>query len=108
MALPPSRAHRAAMIATGQAPFAHMSVSVLFYPGHILVHPILQELSALLTNIAGTVEQPFLYLDKGFRLAERRHIQIGKNITQMLLSHGSAGGADGSAQHTRWLPAHAF
>jgi hypothetical protein len=62
-----------------------VSGSVLFHPGDILVHPVLQEFLAVCTDVAGLVKQTILYLNECFGLAKRRYVQIRENIAQMLL-----------------------
>src|SRR3990167_3227725 len=53
---------------------------VLFQPGNVLVHPALQEFAAVGANIPGRVKQSILGLDEGFRLAQRRDVQIRQHI----------------------------
>lgn len=59
------------------------------------IHPVLQEPSATRPNVAVGVKQPFFGMNEGFRLAERRHIQVREGIAQMLLRQGGTDAADG-------------
>ena len=77
---------------------------VLFHPCYILVHPVLQELFAVCTDVAGLVKQPILYMDECFGLTKSQYAQKRENVAQMLLCNGRADDADRSAQNTSWLP----
>ena len=56
------------------------SGSVLFYPCNIMVHPVLQEIFAAGSDVAGVIKQPVFYLDEYFGLAESRYIQKRENV----------------------------
>ncbi len=56
------------------------SNSVHFYPGNIVVHPILQEFPAVFADISSPVKQLLLDVDKRFGLTKRRHVQIRENV----------------------------
>src|SRR5690606_25016162 len=73
------------------------SPGVPFDPGDVGVHPALQEIATALADVAVRVVQAILVLDVGLRLVERRHVQVGEHVAQVLLGHGPAGGADGDA-----------
>ena len=45
------------------------------------------------------VEQAFLGLHEGLGLADRRHVEVGEDVAQVLLRHGGADGADRDADH---------
>ena len=53
-------------------------------------------------DIAGLIEKPVLDLYEHFRLAKRRHIQVGEDVSQMLLRQGRSDLADGCAQYTSY------
>src|SRR5690606_22372902 len=80
--------------------FPMASVNKLFYPGNVPIHPALQELPAVRPDITRIIKQAILYMNKCFRLAKGRHIQVSQHIAQMLLRHGSPNRADGSAKYT--------
>lgn len=67
---------------------------MFFDPGDVLIHPILQELAAALADVARIVKQSVLGLDKRFRLAQCRHVQISQDITQVLLRQSGTDGPD--------------
>src|SRR3546814_7785539 len=79
------------------------SAGVPLHPVDIAVHPSLQEAPAVRPNASVGVEQAVLRLDEGFRLAERRHIEIGQDAAQLLLCDGGADGADRYPDHPRRL-----
>ena len=65
---------------------------VLFYPGHVLIHPGLKKFFAALANLTGLIKQIILGLNERLRLSECWDIQIGQNIAQVLLGHRGANG----------------
>src|SRR5450759_2587667 len=79
------------------------SCGVLFHPGDILIHPVLQKLLAAFTDVAGFVKQPLPCLDKCFGLPKCQYADGHENIAQMLLCHGRTGGAGRSTQHSSGL-----
>ena len=72
-------------------------------PRDIPVHPALQELAAIGTDSTRRVEQTFLRLDEAFRLTERRAVQVGEHVAQVLLRHRGADGADRDTEDARRL-----
>src|SRR5690606_12437290 len=78
---------------------------VLLHPGHITVHPALQEAAAGGADAAIGFEQPVLGLQEDFRLAIRRHVEIADDGAQVLLRAGGADGTDGDADDARRLAA---
>lgn len=58
------------------------------YPFGKPVHPCLQEGPAAFANVSRWVDKTLLDLQKCLRLAEGRHIKVGKNIAKVLLRHG--------------------
>src|ERR1019366_9116234 len=73
------------------------SIRVLLHPGDIAVHPVLHELSVGGADLAMRVEQALLRLDEGLGLAERRRVEIGEDVAQMLLRHRRADRPDRDA-----------
>jgi hypothetical protein len=63
---------------------------VFFYPGDILIHPVLQEFFAVCADVTGFIKQPILDLNESIGLAKRWYVQSGENVAQMLLCHGRA------------------
>jgi hypothetical protein len=66
---------------------APVSRRMLFHPSDIPIHPTLEKRLAARAEVAGLIEQSFPGLNECFGLAKRRHVQIAKNIAQMLLRH---------------------
>jgi len=58
----------------------YRQASVLFHPCDIPIHPVLQKLFAVCTDISGFVKQPISYTDECFGLPKRRHVQICENV----------------------------
>src|SRR5690606_221063 len=58
---------------------------VELHPRNVAVHPVLEELAAVGSDPAGGVEQPLLHLDEALGLAERRHVEVGERVPQVLL-----------------------
>jgi hypothetical protein len=92
------------MIFSSVAAFSTASASVLSHPGNILVHPVLEAFLAVWADVPSFVKQSLLCMDKRFGLAERRHIQIGKNIAEVLLGHGRADRPDKALKIPAGLP----
>jgi|GEM_PF-6490557 len=61
------------------------SSGVLLYPGHITVHPGLEERFAVRADAAVCVEKAILDLKKGLGLPHGRHVEVGEHVAQMLL-----------------------
>jgi hypothetical protein len=74
---------------------AHADLShfaVCFDPGDITIDERLHEFSRVIVHdLACFVDRRGIVLDEHFRLAERRYIEIGKHVAQMLLRESRAG-----------------
>jgi hypothetical protein len=79
------------------------SIHKFLDPGDIMVDPVLDELFAGDPDVPILVKQSFIHLDEGLRLSESWHVEIGKNIAQMLLRHSRSDQTGGHTYDAGWL-----
>ena len=68
-------------------------------PRAVSIHPGLQELSAGGPDAFVGLEEALLRVNKRFGLIERRDVEVGQDVSQVLLRHGGTQDADGDAEY---------